>query len=42
MSELPPEIPLPDGGHSRCWLVDPAVAGDRYRMHLTASEAVNR
>ncbi len=42
MSELPPEIPLPDGGHSRCWLVDPAVAGDRYRMHLTANEAVNR
>jgi oligopeptide/dipeptide ABC transporter ATP-binding protein len=30
----PPPIPLPDGGHARCWLNDPVVAGERYEMHL--------
>jgi oligopeptide/dipeptide ABC transporter ATP-binding protein len=28
-TEMPPEIVLPDGGFTRCWLADPAVAGDR-------------
>jgi oligopeptide/dipeptide ABC transporter ATP-binding protein len=30
----PPPIPLADGGHARCWLNDPEVAGPRYRDHL--------
>jgi oligopeptide/dipeptide ABC transporter ATP-binding protein len=29
-AENPPEIPIGDGGHSRCWLNDPTVAGDRF------------
>ncbi len=41
-SVVPPEIPLPDGGHARCWLIDPAVAGDRYREHHSSAEAVSR
>ena len=28
-TQMPPEIVLPDGGFTRCWLADPAVAGDR-------------
>jgi oligopeptide/dipeptide ABC transporter ATP-binding protein len=33
-TELPPEIGMEDGGHARCWLNDPAVAGDRYLVQL--------
>ena len=36
----PPPIPAADGGHARCWLNDPAVAGDRYQIHLRPKEAV--
>jgi peptide/nickel transport system ATP-binding protein len=32
--EMPPAIVLPDGGHARCWLNDPAVAGDRAEAFL--------
>jgi oligopeptide/dipeptide ABC transporter ATP-binding protein len=32
--EHPPPIPLPDGGHARCWLNDRTVAGQRYLIHL--------
>ena len=32
--EHPPAIPLPDGGHARCWLNDRAVAGARYGIQL--------
>ncbi len=35
----PPPIPLPDGGHARCWLVDQNVAGPRYGIQLRAAEA---
>ena len=35
----PPPIPLPDGGHARCWLNDPVVAGERYEMHLRPAGA---
>lgn len=28
--ESPPEIAIGDGGHARCWLNDPVVAGARY------------
>jgi oligopeptide/dipeptide ABC transporter ATP-binding protein len=41
-SDLPPEIALEDGGHSRCWLVDKQVAGDRYQMHLAPAGAVTQ
>ncbi|MDQ3780589.1 MAG: ABC transporter ATP-binding protein [Chloroflexota bacterium] len=37
----PPPIPLPDGGHARCWLNDPNVAGDR-RLELMTLGAVTR
>jgi len=30
----PPLIPVPDGGHARCWLNDPVVAGERYQIQL--------
>src|SRR5215217_6117827 len=30
----PPAIRLADGGHARCWLNDPYVAGDRFEIHL--------
>jgi len=33
-TEHPPAIPLADGGHARCWLNDPAVAGERFEIHL--------
>ena len=36
--EHPPPIPLPDGGHARCWLDDPEVAGPRYLVQ-TASRS---
>jgi oligopeptide/dipeptide ABC transporter ATP-binding protein len=32
--EHPPAIPLPDGGHARCWLNDRGVAGARYGIQL--------
>jgi len=35
----PPPIPLPDGGHARCWLNEPVVAGERYEIHLRSAEA---
>jgi oligopeptide/dipeptide ABC transporter ATP-binding protein len=35
----PPPIVLPDGGHARCWLNDPMVAGDRFEMQLRPAEA---
>ncbi|MDQ3467632.1 MAG: ABC transporter ATP-binding protein [Chloroflexota bacterium] len=37
----PPPIPLADGGHARCWLNDPNVAGDR-RLEPVTVGAVNR
>jgi peptide/nickel transport system ATP-binding protein len=33
-TEMPPEIAIGDGGHSRCWLNDPLVAGDRYERFI--------
>ena len=30
----PPALPATDGGHARCWLIEPGVAGDRYKIHL--------
>jgi oligopeptide/dipeptide ABC transporter ATP-binding protein len=35
----PPPIPLPDGGHARCWLNDPVAAGERYEMQLRSAGA---
>lgn len=32
--QIPPEYTLADGGHARCFLLDPVIAGDRYRIHL--------
>jgi oligopeptide/dipeptide ABC transporter ATP-binding protein len=34
----PPAIPLADGGHARCWLDDPHVAGARFGMQLRPLE----
>jgi oligopeptide/dipeptide ABC transporter ATP-binding protein len=34
----PPPIALADGGHARCWLNDPDVAGPRYEIQLAAAE----
>lgn len=31
---MPAEYPIGDGGHARCFLNDPELAGDRYRIHL--------
>lgn len=31
---MPAEYPIGDGGHARCFLNDPDLAGDRYRIHL--------
>ncbi len=31
---VPPEYPIEDGGHARCFLNDPKLAGDRYHIHL--------
>jgi oligopeptide/dipeptide ABC transporter ATP-binding protein len=40
--EHPPLIPLPTGGHARCWLNDPVVAGERYQIQLrTAAAAID-
>lgn len=36
----PPEIPMADGGHARCWLNDREVAGERFEVHLTQEAAV--
>jgi oligopeptide/dipeptide ABC transporter ATP-binding protein len=36
----PPPLPTEDGGHARCWLVDPEVAGDRYQIHLRKAATV--
>ncbi|MBX3072098.1 MAG: ABC transporter ATP-binding protein [Thermomicrobiales bacterium] len=33
-SEAPPEYPMADGGHARCFLNDAAVSGDRFQAHL--------
>jgi ABC-type dipeptide/oligopeptide/nickel transport system ATPase component len=38
--DLPPPIPLDDGGHARCWLNDSAVAADRHNIHLRMEAAV--
>ena len=37
--EHPPAIPLPDGGHARCWLNDRDVAGPRFEIQLRSAEA---
>lgn len=34
---VPPEYPIGDGGHARCFLNDRGLAGDRYNIHLGAS-----
>ena len=39
VSSTRPSIPLPDGGHARCWLNDPVVAGERYQIQLRPAEA---
>jgi oligopeptide/dipeptide ABC transporter ATP-binding protein len=39
--EHPPPLPLPDGGHARCWLDDRAVAGERYHLQLGAAETTS-
>jgi peptide/nickel transport system ATP-binding protein len=31
---MPPEYPIDDGGHARCFLNDQYLAGDRYLTHL--------
>lgn len=31
---IPAEYPIDDNGHARCFLNDPEIAGDRYRIHL--------
>ena len=36
----PPAIPLPDGGHARCWLNDSAVSGERFEIQLRSAEVV--
>jgi oligopeptide/dipeptide ABC transporter ATP-binding protein len=33
-TDLPPEFLMDDGGHARCWLNDPKVAGNRYLIQL--------
>jgi oligopeptide/dipeptide ABC transporter ATP-binding protein len=38
--EHPRPIPLGDGGHARCWLDDPAVAGTRFGLQLRPLEQV--
>jgi len=37
--EHPPLIPMPGGGHARCWLNDPVVAGERYQIQLRNAQA---
>lgn len=40
LSVDPPAWPFPDGGHARCWLNDPAVAGERAGLlHRSRPEA---
>jgi oligopeptide/dipeptide ABC transporter ATP-binding protein len=33
-NQLPPPIPIGDGGYARCWLNDAGVAGERHLIHL--------
>jgi oligopeptide/dipeptide ABC transporter ATP-binding protein len=37
---LPAEYPVGDGGHARCFLNDPDLAGDRYRIQLATTRHV--
>ncbi|MBA3337458.1 MAG: ABC transporter ATP-binding protein [Chloroflexia bacterium] len=32
----PPPLPATGGGHTRCWLNDPQVAGERFRLQMRA------
>ncbi|MGH2561828.1 MAG: ABC transporter ATP-binding protein [Thermomicrobiales bacterium] len=36
----PPEIAMPDGGHTRCWLNDRNVAGEHFEQNLKQAAAV--
>jgi oligopeptide/dipeptide ABC transporter ATP-binding protein len=36
---MPPAIPIGDGGHARCWLNDPAVAGERFDAFMRGAQA---
>ena len=36
----PGPIPSADGGHARCWLNDPTVAGDRFALHLKEAAVI--
>jgi oligopeptide/dipeptide ABC transporter ATP-binding protein len=38
-SLVPPPYILADGGHARCFLNDPEIAGDRYNLHLQVPKA---
>lgn len=33
-TDMPPAIAIGDGGHARCWLNDPAKAGERYERFV--------
>jgi oligopeptide/dipeptide ABC transporter ATP-binding protein len=35
---MPPAISIDDGGHARCWLNDPAVAGDRFAAFMAGEK----
>ncbi|MGD9713107.1 MAG: ABC transporter ATP-binding protein [Thermomicrobiales bacterium] len=35
-TEMPPEYPMPDGGHARCFLNDRDASGDRFQSHRFA------
>ncbi len=37
---VPPPFPMPDGGHSRCFLNDRNSSGDRFGSHLLHASAV--
>lgn len=39
---MPPAIALPDGGHARCWLNDPEVAGERSAQFLREESPIGR
>ncbi len=34
LSNMPPAIEIGDGGHSRCWLNEPTVAGERFNAYM--------
>lgn len=36
LTEMPPEYPMTDGGHARCFLNDRDASGDRFGTHLLA------